>query len=1105
MLRRLLTTLVITGLLLPAAAHAARTRKAEDETKKSEEKKDPMNPGTFAGLALRGIGPALTSGRIIDLAVDPTDAKTYYVAVASGGVWKTTNAGTTYEPIFDGEGSYSIGCVTIDPTNPLVIWVGSGENNSQRSVGYGDGVYKSLDGGKSWKNVGLKDSEHIGRIVVDPRDSDIVYVAAQGPLWGPGGDRGLYKSADGGETWEKILEISENTGVTDVLLDPRDPDTIYAAAYQRRRRVWTLLDGGPESGLHKSTDGGKTWKKLSRGLPAVEMGRIGLALSPQNPDVVYAIVEAQEDAGGFFRSADRGESWEKRGGYVSGSPQYYQELFPDPNVFDRVYSADFLLQVTDDGGKSWRNAGEEYKHVDNHAVWINPADSDHLLVGCDGGIYESFDRGSTWNFRANLPVTQFYKVATDEALPFYNIFGGTQDNFSLGGPSRTTSANGITNADWFVTQGGDGFESQVEPTNPDIIYAQSQHGGLGRFDRASGEILEIQPQPTVPGEALRWNWDAPLLVSPHSPTRLYFAANKLFRSDDRGSTWVAVSPDLTRQIDRNKLAVMGKVWSVDAVAKNRSTSFYGTIVAFDESPLIAGLLYVGTDDGLIQVSEDGGENWRRIETFPGVPERTYVSYLLASRQDPDTVYAAFDAHKDADFKPYALKSQDRGKTWTSIVGDLPERGSVYSLAEDHEKPGLLFAGTEFGVYFTLDTGAKWIRLSGGIPTVAVKDLAIQRRENDLVLATFGRGFFVLDDYTPLRHITPELLAGEAALFPVKQTFMYMEEARLGLPGPGFQGHSYFTAPNPPSGAVFTYYLKEAPKTLKEKRQEAEKKIAEEGGTLSYPSWDELRAEDQEEKAQLLFTVTDVDGNVVERLTAPARPGIQRISWDLRFPSSMPTRLAPPPSNPFFSPPPGPMVAPGTYTVSLGLFKDGEITNLAEPRSFDALPLGLATLPAADKEALLAFQQKTGRLQRAVTGATRALGEAQERLSYIRKALLDTPAADPALAARARQLELRFGALETKLSGDSTIESRSEPTPPSIVERVQRIVFGAWTSSTSAPTTTGREQYDLAAQAFGPVLAELTAAIEGDLARLEADLETAGAPWTPGRVPRWQPE
>ncbi|HSN67918.1 MAG TPA: glycosyl hydrolase, partial [Thermoanaerobaculia bacterium] len=538
-----------------------------------------------------------------------------------------------------------------------------GENNSQRSVGYGDGVYKSVDGGKSWSNVGLKASEHIGKILIDPTDSNVVWVAAQGPLWNSGGDRGLYKTTDGGKNWKKVLEISPNTGVSDIVMDPRNPDVLYASAYQRRRHVWTLIDGGPESGIHKTRDGGATWEKLTKGLPKEDMGRIGLTLAPTRPDTVYAIIEAADRKGGFFRSTDGGANWEKRNDYVSSSPQYYQELIPDPADPDRVYSMDTFTNVTEDGGKTFTRLGFKWKHVDEHALWIDPGNTEHLLIGNDGGLYESWDRGANWHFKPNLPVTQFYKIEADNSFPVYFVYGGTQDNFTLGGPSQSLNLHGPTNQDFFVATGGDGFQPRVDPKDPNIVYAESQHAGIVRFDRKSGEQVDIRPWP-APGDApLRFNWDSPLIISPHANTRLYLGAQKLFRSDDRGNSWTAVSPDLTRQVDRNKLKVMDRVWSADAVAKNASTSYFGNLTALSESPLQEGLLYTGSDDGLVQVTEDGGANWRKIEKFPGVPDMTYVADLEASPHDANVVYAVFGNHKMGDFKPYLLRSGDRGRTW----------------------------------------------------------------------------------------------------------------------------------------------------------------------------------------------------------------------------------------------------------------------------------------------------------------------------------------------------------------------------------------------------------------------------------------------------------
>ena len=612
-----LATVILLGQWSQMDVHAQDTR--------AESKTDSVAAGIFDGLKVRSIGPALMSGRIGDFAVNPKDRSHYFVAVCSGGVWKTTNAGTTYEPVFDGQASYSIGCVEMDPNNPHVVWVGTGENNSQRSVSFGDGVYRSRDGGASWENLGLKESEHIGMIVIHPRHCDTVYVAAQGPLSRSGGDRGLYKTTDGGKTWSRILHVNDDTGINEVHMDPRDPNVLYASACQRRRHVWTLINGGPHSAIYKSTDGGRNWRKLSRGIPSVDKGRIGLDISPANPDVVYAIVEAADGQGGFFRSDDRGETWSKRSSHMTTSPQYYNEIVCDPRNVDRVYSLDTVMHVTEDGGRSFQPTPRRNRHVDDHALWIDPDHTDHLLVGCDGGIYESFDRGGNWAYKANLPVTQFYRVSVDNAEPFYNVYGGTQDNNTQGGPSRTTSRAGITNEDWFITVGGDGYETRVDPEDANIVYSQYQYGGLVRHDRRSGQNVDIKPREAPGEEPYRWNWDTPLIISPHHPKRLYFAANKLFRSDNGGISWTVVSDDLSRGLDRNALKVMGKIQGVDAVAKHRSTSIYGNSVSLDESPLVEGLIYVGTDDGLVHVTEDGGENWRKVSVFPVVPDMTYSS------------------------------------------------------------------------------------------------------------------------------------------------------------------------------------------------------------------------------------------------------------------------------------------------------------------------------------------------------------------------------------------------------------------------------------------------------------------------------------------------
>ncbi|MFB0564381.1 MAG: WD40/YVTN/BNR-like repeat-containing protein [Candidatus Aminicenantaceae bacterium] len=1065
---------------------------ASAEEEGNSKKKDLLSSETFSGLKFRSIGPAYTGGRIADFAVNPNNHKEYYVGVACGGVWKTVNAGTTFTPVFDKYGAYSIASIVIDPNNTNVVWIGTGEYNSQRAIGYGDGVYCSEDGGKSFKNMGLEKSEHIGRIRIDPRNSH-VYVAAQGPLWGPGGDRGLYKTTDSGKTWKKILDISENTGITDIVMDPRNPDILYAASYQRRRRVFTLINGGPEGAVYKSTDAGETWTKLKSGLPEGDVGRIGLAISPANPDVVYAIIEAEGDTGGFFLSSNSGMTWKKMNKYVSRSPQYYNRIIADPKDVNKVYSLDVRTMVTEDGGKMWRSIGNRNRHVDDHALWINPDDTAHFIIGGDGGIYETFDNAGTWSFKANLPITQFYRVAVDNTLPFYYVYGGTQDNNSLGGPSRTTSSMGITNEDWFVTQGGDGFQSRIDPENPNIVYAQSQYGGIIRYDKKSGESISIKPQPPS-GEAYRWNWNSPLIISPHSPTRLYFAANKLFRSDDRGDTWKAVSGDLTRQIDRNTLPVMGKIWSVDAVSKNRSTSLFGNIVSLTESPLVEGLIYVGTDDGLIQITEDGGANWQKIENVKDVPEMTYVSCLLASQHDANTVYASFDARKNNNLAPYLLKSTDRGKTWTSIKANLPERGTVFTIAEDHISPDLLFIGTEFTVFFTTDGGKKWVQLKAGLPTISVKDIAIHKGEDDLVLATFGRGFYILDDYSPLRIVKRETLEKEAILFPVKDALMFIQKR-----GKSSQGQSYFTAENPPVGATFTYYLKESIQTRKEKRKKEEKEAMKKGKPVEYPSFDELRAEDEEEAPYLLFTVSDAEGNVVRKLKASPKAGMNRITWDFCYPDTSPARES---TDLFGRRGRGVLALPGNYQVTMGKCVDGVYTELAGPQSFNAVVFENTSLTAKDKKALVSFQKKVAELNRAVQGAVRATNDLTSRIGLIKEALLNTPAALPELMSQARAIERQTREVLRALTGDRTLSRRSENQPPSIQGRVSNIVYG-FMRSTSAPTQTMKNQYKIAGEEFEPQLAKLKQLIEVDLKKLEKAMEEAGAPWTPGRIPDWK--
>ena len=1064
--------------------------------KKKKEKSNPLDETSVSALKWREVGPALTSGRISDLAVNPDNPFEYYVAVASGGVWKTSNWGVDYKPIFDSQSSYSIGCVTIDPNNSNVIWVGTGENNNQRSVAYGDGVYKSVDGGKSWKNMGLKNSEHIGNIIVHPENSDVVYVSAYGPLWSKGGDRGIYKSEDGGVSWNKILFIDEHTGFNEIHMDPRNPEVLYAASHQRRRHVYTYVGGGPGSGLHKSTDGGKTWKKINKGLPGVEIGRIGMDISDANPEIIYAIVEASERKGGFYKSTNRGETWVKQSGKVT-SGNYYQEIFADPVDQDVVYIMDTWMSVTHDGGKSFKNVGEDYKHVDNHAMWINPNNNSHWLIGCDGGIYETFDSGKKWDFKKNLPVTQFYKVAVDNAEPFYNIYGGTQDNFSIGGPSRVNNSHGISNQDWFITHGGDGFESQIDPENPNIVYAQSQYGWLVRFDKLSGEEVGIKPIARKGELDYKWNWDAPLAVSKHKSGRLYFAANKVFRSDDYGNSWNVISDDLSRQIDRNKLKVYDRVLSIDAVAKNGSTSPYGTIVALSESPIDENLIVIGTDDGLIQITEDSGNTWKRIDNIPGAPTQSYVNSVYLSQHDTNVIYVAFNHHKYGDFKPYLFKSSDKGNSWKSISSNLPERGSVYSIEEDHVGHDLIFCGTEFGVFFSPDSGGRWKELSNGLPTIAVRDIAIQRRENDLVLGTFGRGFFVMDDYSVLRSVENSDSSVDAKIFDVRDALMWEKAAPLGLPGKAFQGDNFYLAENLDPVAIFTYNYDKKFESLKSKRQKTEKKLIKDEKDVSYPSYEELYNELNEAKPELVFTIRDSENNVVKKIYKKPSKGLSRFQWDLRYEDNSPINLNTSSFyNPFAGVSEGTLVSPGTYTIDMSLLEAGETTKIVDAKSFNVVALNNTVMPADDRLAKVEFQRKVSKLQAEIGEYSRKLSEVSNKMRYVAQAIKKVEQPVDKISKMAWDLNQAIKEINLKFYGDnvkSRLDIQTYLTPSS---RLGAVAYYQ-KYSTAAPTKTHMDSYEIAKEEFQPIKLMINE-LKVKMTDLESLLKEMGAAYTPGR-------
>jgi photosystem II stability/assembly factor-like uncharacterized protein len=1066
-----------------------------------------FDEATFSGLEFRGIGPALTAGRIADIVIDQTDPSTWYVGVGSGGIWKTENGGTTWTPIFDNEDTYTIGAITIDPNDRNTIWVGTGENVSGRHVAYGNGVYRSRDAGKTWENMGLTDSEHIGMIRIDPRDSNVIYVASQGPLWSAGGDRGLYRSTDGGQTWDKILgdglgntEIDDQyTGVSEVHLDPRNPDVMYAVSWQRFRNVAVLLDGGPGTGIHKSTDGGFTWRELIEGLPEENMGKIGFAISPQNPDVVYATIELANRTGGFFRSEDGGESWEKRNDYLSGAtgPHYYQEIFASPHKFDRVYQMDQRMHVTENGGTDFVTTDPNKKHVDHHGMAFHPTDEDYLLVGNDGGVYESLNLGETWRFMGNMPITQFYKVAVDYDEPFYNVYGGTQDNNSFGGPSRTNNVIGIRNEDWYLTLWADGHQSAADPTNPNIIYANWQQGNLTRYDRATGESVYIKPQPAAAEEAERVNWDAPILISPHNAERLYHATYRVWQSDDRGDSWQAISGDLTRNEERTQQALMGRTWSFDSPWDLWAMSQYNTITSLSESPLVAGLLYAGTDDGFIQISEDGGDNWRRVDNLPGVPDNFFVNDIKADLHDADTVYVVVDDHKSGDFAPYILKSENRGRSWRSISANLPERDVLWRVVQDHVNPSLLFVGTETGIFFTVDGGRQWTRLAGGLPTIAFRDLVIQTRENDLVGASFGRSFFILDDYSPLRSVTEEMLQNESVLFPVRRAHWYVQRRPLACTKPGCvssQGHSYFVAPNPPFGATFTYYLPEQLRSMKEQRQEAEKARIAKNESVDFPDWDRIGEEEREDAPAIVFTVSDTAGNVIRHVEGPVEAGFHRVAWDLRYPPVDPWK--PEEERSSYEHPTGVLVAPGTYRVTMYQRVDGVLMNLKQSEQFELVSIREPTLPGTSQDERIAFLRQVDEMTRAVSGTLNSIDEVRTQLDTI-KVTLASSTADMALYARANSIQQRITQLRDRLTTSTT---RNQFSDPGLMPVSDRLAYAIYDHNNNAygPTQTQRETFAIARDAYAEIGSALTSLVDGEYQSLKRDLDAAGVPWTPGR-------
>ncbi len=1083
-MRRLLSLTLAISVALPGVNALAQ---------KKDEDKDVMSSGTFKAMEMRSIGPAYMSGRISDIAVDQQNPSTWYVGVASGGVWKTDNNGTTWAPIFDGQDVYSIGDVTIAPSNSNIVWVGTGENNGGRHISFGDGVYKSVDGGKTWKNMGLGASERISDIIIHPTNPDVVWVSSQGPLWTSGGERGLYKTTDGGENWTRVLETDEWTGVTSLIMDPRNPDKLYAATWQRQRTIANYVGTGPGSGIHTSDDGGETWTELKTGLPKGNMGKIGLAISPMKPDVVYATIEVDNRKGGLYRSENRGASWTKMSDEVGGGtgPHYYQEMFADQHTFDRIYMMSNYSKVSNDGGKTWGPVSNDRKHVDDHAMAFHPTDPDFVLVGSDGGVYMSHDRMKTYRFINNLPITQFYKVAVDDAKPFYFVYGGAQDNSTQGGPSRTDREEGIRNKDWFLTLFADGHQPATEPGNPDIMYSQWQRGSLARHDRITGEITIIKPQPR-PGEpAERFNWDAPINVSAHDPKRLYHASQRVWRSDDRGDSWTPISGDLTKNGNRLLMPMMGRTWSVESGFDLYAMSDFHTIANFAESPVDENILWAGTDDGLIQVTTDGGDNWKKIELddIRGIPATAYVNDIRADLYDANTVYVALDNHKYGDFKPYLIKSTNLGKSWTSLAGSLPEKHLVWRIVQDHVNKDLMFLGTEFGVFFTVDGGEQWVELDGGMPTISTRDVQIHRTENDLIAGTFGRGIYILDDYTPLRSLDRDALDADALLFAPGRDVKWFRESSFHTDS---DGDAVYLAKNPAHGATLTYYLKDGFKTAKDVRQAAEKKMVDAGDYPTYPSWDSIEAELDEAKPAVYLEIRDAAGEFVNRVAAKAKKGLHRVTWDMSIADGRALRKAD-------AEPRGRMAAPGTYTATLMARVGGELSELAAPVEFNLVPIREGALPGSSFADTAAYAKEVGQATRRSSAASAALSGLEAQLKLLRVALDRTPGDIAALEASYEQIRGEMNALKDELSGLSASQGMGVG-PATISSRLQFASFGS--TGTYGPTAQHREQLGYAVEALDGVVARLATLVESTVPAFQAALVDAGAPWTPGaKLPR----
>ena len=866
-------------------------------------------------------------GRIDDFGVVESNPNIVYVGTASGGVWKTTNNGTTWEPVFDKEGVSTIGDIAIAPSDPAVVWVGTGEPNNRQSSSWGDGIYKSLDAGKTWQNMGLRATLHIGRIVIHPKNPEVVYAAALGHLWGPNPERGVYKTTDGGKTWNQVLKINADTGVSDIAMDPESPDTLYAAAYERRRTPFGFNGGGPDGGIYKTVDGGATWKKLTKGLPyenGGDVGRIGLDIYRKDSNIVYAIV--QHEKGGTYRSEDKGETWKKMGD-TNPRPSYYSQIRIDPNNDLRIWELGAQMFYSEDGGKTFATQRVKGIHGDFHAMWIDPADSNHVITGCDGGIHWSYDNGRTWDFINTIAIGQFYEVGLDNEKP-YKICGGLQDNGSWCGPSMSLTRDGIINSDWTLMPGGDGFYARIDYAEPWIVYTESQDGHISRRDEHSAQQREIMPEAKVGEPHYRFQWNSPMEVSSHDHKTIYYGGNYLFKSTDRGDSWTRLGGDLTTGADRNKLQIFGKTPDKSTLSRHDGVEEYPTITTLSESPLTADVLWVGTDDGNLQVSRDGGKTWKNVAgRVPGLPKGTYVTRVVASKYAEGAAFATFDGHRTDDYNVYLFQTSDYGETWKAIRNGIPDSaGTVHVVREHPKSANLLFAGTEFGLWVSWDHGANWTALKGNFPTVPVDDIEIQAEQNDLVLATHGRSIWIFDDITPIEKFDTGVANSDLTFFsPRTATLWDLRDRRWSA------GQKMFTGKNPLYGAILNYYLKEAvppepPKVAKDEKdkdKEKEKKETvapggEQKGKSEVAASKDNKEDKENKEGKAKISVYDKDNKLVREFDGPGKTGVNRTNWDLRWNSPAvptPEQLEAAAAGFDFGPR-GPLVDPGKYTIKI---------------------------------------------------------------------------------------------------------------------------------------------------------------------------------------------